>query len=99
MRNEEQTAQVENSEKRSPAESTSYRILVMTLVSVAQDRADIAEAVKFLTRHMKGPRRGHVSELKMFGSILDEEQEMCVDVFTTKRLLCRCKCLWIPLGL
>ena len=51
-RNEEQTAQIENSEKLTSAESTLYRSLVMKLAYVAQDRVDIAEAVKCLTRHM-----------------------------------------------
>ena len=55
-RNEEQTAQTENSEKLTSIESTSYRSLVMKLAYVAQDRVDIAEAVKCLTRHMKEPR-------------------------------------------
>ena len=41
-RNEEQTAQIENSEKLTSAESTLYRSLVMKLAYVAQDRVDIA---------------------------------------------------------
>ena len=63
-RTEEQTAQIENSEKLTSAESTLYRCLVMKLAYVAQDRVDIAEAVKCLTRHMKEPRSGHMQELK-----------------------------------
>ena len=51
-RTEEQTAQIENSEKLTSAESTLYRSLVMKLAYIAQDRVDIAEAVKCLTRHM-----------------------------------------------
>ena len=62
-RTEEQTAQIENSEKLTSAESTSYRSLVMKLAYVAQDRVDIAEAVKCLTRHMEEPRSGHMQEL------------------------------------
>ena len=62
-RNEEQTAQIENSENLTSAESTLYRSLVMKLSYVAQDRVDIAEAVKCLTRHMKEPRSGHMQEL------------------------------------
>ena len=61
-RNEEQTAQIENSEKLS-VESTLYRSLVMKLAHVAQNRIDIVEAVKCLTRHMKEPRSGHMQEL------------------------------------
>ena len=59
-RNGEQTARIESSEKLTSAESTSYRSLVMKLAYVAQDRVDIAEAVKCLTRHMKEPRSGHM---------------------------------------
>ena len=44
-RNEEQTAQIKNSEKLTSIESTLYRSLVMKLAYVAQDRVDIAEAV------------------------------------------------------
>ena len=69
-RNEEQTAQVESSEKLTSAEPTSYRSLVMKLAYVAQDRVDIAEAVKCLTRHMKEPRSGHMQELKSLGRYL-----------------------------
>ena len=63
-RNEEQTAQIENSEKLTSVESTLYRSLVTKLAYVAQDRVDIAEAVKCLMRHMKEPRSGHMQELK-----------------------------------
>ena len=66
-RNEKQKAQIENSEKLTSVESTLYRSLVMKLAYVAQDRVDIAEAVKFLTRHMKEPWSGHMQELKRLG--------------------------------
>ena len=69
-RTEEQTAQIEISEKLTSAESTLYRSLVMELAYVAQDRVDIAEAVKCLTRHMKEPRSGHMQELKKLGRYL-----------------------------
>ena len=69
-RNEEQTAQIENFEKLTSAESTLYRSLVMKLAYVAQDRVDITEAVKCLTRHMKEPRSGHMQELKRLGRYL-----------------------------
>ena len=59
--NDEQTAQIE---------STLYRSLVMMLAYVTQDRVDIAEAVKCLTRHMKEPRSGHVQELKRLSRYL-----------------------------
>ena len=41
-RTEEQTAQIENSEKLTSAESTLYRSVVMKLAYVAQDRVDFA---------------------------------------------------------
>ena len=66
-RTEEQTAQIENSEMLTSVESTLYRSLVMKLAYVAQDRVDIAEAVKCLTRHMKEPRSAHMQELKRLG--------------------------------
>ena len=69
-RTEGQTARIENSEKLTSAESILYRSLVMKLANVAQDRADIAEAVKCLTRHMKEPRSGHMQELKRLGRYL-----------------------------
>ena len=81
-KNREQTAQIENSEKLTSAESTLYRSLVMKLAYVAQDRVDIAEAVKCLTRHMKshGVRNARTQEVR---SIHGEEEEMRVDVCTT----------------
>ena len=69
-RTEEQTAQIENSEKLTSTESTLHRSLVMKLAYVAQDRIDIAEAVMCLTRHMKEPRSGHMQELKRLGRYL-----------------------------
>ena len=78
---EEQTAQIENSEKLTSAESTLYRSLVMKLAYVAQDRVDIAEAVKCLTRHMKEPRSGHMQELKRLGRYLVKNRR-CVLTYT-----------------
>ena len=66
-RTEEQTAQIENSEKLTSVESTLHRSLVMKLAYVAQDRVDIAEAVKCLTRFLKEPRSGHMQEIKRLG--------------------------------
>ena len=42
----------------------------MKLAYVAQDRVDIAEAVKCLTRHMKEPRSRHMQEFKRLGRYL-----------------------------
>ena len=64
------TAQIDNSEKLTSAESTLYRSLVMKLAYVAQDKVEIAEAVKCLTRHMKEPRSGHMQQLKRLGRYL-----------------------------
>ena len=77
----EQTAQIENSEKLTSAESTLYRSLVMKLACVAQDRVDIAEAVKCFTRHMKELRSGHMQELKRFGRYLVKNRR-CVLTWT-----------------
>ena len=64
-RTEEQTAQIENSEKLTSAESTLYRSLLMKLAYVAQDRVDIAEAVKCLTRHMRAAEWTHARTQKI----------------------------------
>ena len=42
----------------------------MKLACVAQDRIDIVEVLKCLTRHMKEPRSGHMQELKRLGRYL-----------------------------
>ena len=79
-RNEEQTAQIDNSEKLTSVESTLYRSLVMKLAYVAQDRVDIAEAVKCLTRHMKEPRSAHKQEFMTLGRYLVRNRR-CVLTF------------------
>ena len=80
-RTEEQTAQIENSEKLTSVESILYCSLVMLLAYVAQDRVDIAEAVKCLTRHMKEPRSGHMQEIKRLGRYLLKNRR-CVLTYT-----------------
>ena len=77
----EQTVQIENSEKLTSAESTLYRSLVMKLAYVTQDRVDIAEAVRCLTRHMTEPRSGHMQELKRLGRYLVKNRR-CVLTYT-----------------
>ena len=79
-RNEEQTAQIENSEKLTSVESTLYRSSVMELAYVAQDRVDNAEAVKCLTRHVKEPRNGHMQDLHRLGRYLVKNRR-CVLTF------------------
>ena len=96
-KNEEQTAQIENSEKLTSVESTLYRSLVMQLAYVAQVRVDIAEAVKCLTRHERAAEWTHARTQKVW-SIPGEEQEMRVDVCTTKRQMQRCRCMWTLTG-
>ena len=97
-RTEEQTAQIESSEKLTSAESTLYRSLVMKLAYVAQDRVDIAEAVKCLTRHMKEQRSGHMQELKRLGRYLVKNRR-CVQRMHDKRQMQRCRCMWTLIGL
>ena len=63
-RNEEQTAQIKNSEKLTSVESTLHRSGDWRML------LHIAEAVKCLTRHMKEPRSGHMQELKRLGRYL-----------------------------
>ena len=79
-RNEEQTA----NDRETSAESTSYRSLVVKLAYVAQDRVDIAEAVKCLTRHIKEPRSGHMQELKRLGRYLVKNRR-CVLTYARQK--------------
>ena len=58
-----------------------------------KDRTDMAEAVKYLTRHVKEPRSAHMQ------SIPGEKQEMRVDVLHDKRWKQRCRCMWALIGL
>ena len=57
-----------------PAESTACRSLVMKSAYVAQDRTDIAEAVKCITGHMKEPRSGHMMEPMRLGRFLTKNK-------------------------
>ena len=59
----------------------------MKLACVAQDRIDIAEAVKFRTRHMKEPRGGHMQELKRLGRYLVKNRR-CVLTYATTNVRC-----------
>ena len=81
-RTEEQTVQIENTEKLTPEESISYRSLVMKLAYVAHDRVDIVDAVKCLTRQTNVLKWTYV-RTQDAGSKLREEQEMRVDVSTS----------------
>ena len=55
----------------------------MKLVYVAQDRIDIDEAVKCLTRRMKVPRSGHMSELNRLGRYLMKNKR-CALTYASK---------------
>ena len=76
-----------------------YRSLVMKLAYVAQDRVDIAEAVKCLTRHMKEPRSGHMQTLQVHldsdwaGDLLGRKSTTGVIVRRGKHLLRHTSCL------
>ena len=50
--------------------ATFYRSLVMRAQFLAQDRADLNEAVKCLTRHMQNPTEQDLSDLKRLGRYL-----------------------------
>lgn len=54
----------------SPEHTTLYRSLVMRAQFLAQDRADIAESVKSLTRKMKSPNEADLKDLKRLGRYL-----------------------------
>ena len=81
-RTEEQTTQIENSEKLTSAESTLNRSLVMKLAYVEQDRVDIAGAVKYHETHERAAEWTH-ARTKEIRTIPGEEEEMRVDVCTT----------------
>ena len=76
-KNEEQTIHIKSSKKFTSVESTLYRSSVMKLAYVAQDRMDIEEAVRCLTRHMKEQRNAHMQEVKRLGRFL-VKQRGCV---------------------
>ena len=75
-RNDKQTAQIDNSEKLTPAESTSCRSLVMKLAHVALDRVDIAEAVNCLTKHERATKWTYVRSQDV-GSVMTKNKR-CV---------------------
>ena len=80
-KNEEQTAQIENSEKLTSAESTLYHSLVMKLAYVAQDRHRGSGEVSHTT-HERATEWTHARTQEV-GSIPGEEPEMRVDACTT----------------
>ena len=67
----------ENTEQLMPAEAPLHRRMVVNLADVAQDRSDIAEAVKCFTRYMKEPRSGHMEEVRTSGRHLIKNKKMC----------------------
>ena len=82
-RDEEQTMISENAEQLLLAEAHLYRRMVMKLAHVAQDRIDIAVAVKCFTRYMKEPRSGHMVEVRTSGRHLIKNKRCVPDVLAT----------------
>ena len=58
-------------------ESTLYRSLVMKLAYVAQDRVDIAEAVKCLTRHERATKWTHARTQKVRSILGGRSGDVC----------------------
>ena len=50
-----------------PADCTKFRSVVMRAAYMAQDRPDLAEAVKTLSRRMVSPTTGDMTRLKRLG--------------------------------
>ena len=64
--------------------ATRYRSCTMRAQYLAQDRVDIAEAVKALSRNMSKPREGHVAEAKRLGRYLKGRDDL-VQTFPVHR--------------
>ena len=67
---DEQQVLRERSAKLGPSDATLYRSNVMRASFVAQDRADLGEAVKCLAQGMASPTEVHMGELKRLGRYL-----------------------------
>ena len=68
--NLEQAMAVESSAFLSPAQATLFRSGTMREANLGQDRPDISETVKCLSRHMSAPREGHVIQFKRLARYL-----------------------------
>ena len=69
----------------SPEEASKYRSLVMRAAYLSLDRADIAEMVKGLARHMKAPTSYSWGRLKRLGRYLLGKPRVC-QVFRPQRM-------------
>ena len=64
-----------------------------------QNRIDIAEAVKCLTRHMKEPRSGHIPKLERLGRYLVNKKRCVLTYMHDKSQMKRYRCMWTLIGL
>ena len=89
--NDAQIAQRKESPMLSPQDATTYRSNVMRAAFLAQDRADIGDAVRSLAQGMANPNRSHWEDLKHLGRYLKgamnvvlryEQQEMVSEIVT-----------------
>ena len=79
-RNQEAVEACEASELLKGAAATQFRSNVMRGAYLAQDRVDISEGIKALSRFMATPRAGHLVELKRMGRYLAKNPR-CVQTF------------------
>ncbi len=73
-----QAAALETSAELRPADASNYRSAVMRASFLAQERPDIAEAVKRMAQGMSKPRLAHWELLKRFARYLIKEPNMCL---------------------
>jgi len=66
----EESLKAEQTPLLSPSEATRFRSATMRAQYLAQDRSDIAEAVKCLSQHMAKPREAHVADVKRLARYL-----------------------------
>ena len=74
-----------HSPKLSSADTSLFRSVTMRAVYLAQDRQDIAEATKNLSREMKEPSEASVRDLKRLGRYLKHRPRL-VAVFQAQRM-------------
>ena len=65
---------IENSSILEGEQATLFRSGTMRCAYLAQDRADISEAIKCLARGMSKPRTGHMIQLKRVGKVLKKKE-------------------------
>ena len=79
-RSQEQVEACEASDLLVGMAATKFRSNVMCGAYLAQDRVDIAEGIKVLSRFMAKPRTGHLVELKRMGRYLARNRR-CIQTF------------------